>query len=304
MHFLLLGLALYAAQALLRERDGGVPEPVVVDAATLSTLTRGWTRTTGRAPTDDEIDRLVQDHVDQELLLRAALTRDLHRTDALVTRRLIQNQRFVEATEDGPGATDAELLEHAYALGLERTDLVVRRRLIERMRQLIWASAPAPAAPADVAAGPGEPLLRLSHVFVSRDRHGTELDAAARQVRAELTRRRLEPDDPEVAELGDPLLLPRDLPPSTPRRLAARLGAGFAEAVSELPTGIWSQPIPSSYGLHLVWIRERLALPAGDGGRALEAERTEARRRASLEEALQILRRDVDVIRYDREASP
>jgi hypothetical protein len=95
--------------------------------------------------------------------------------------------------------------------------------------------------------------------------------------------------------------LPRDLPPSSPSRLAARLGAGFAEAVSELPTGIWSEPIQSSYGLHLVWVHERLHAPAGGGDPARWAE---AHRRVILEEALQILRRGVDVIRYDRAASP
>ena len=304
VHFVLLGLALYAAQAVWLRRDGRSPAPVIVDAATLGVLTHDWTRSTGRAPTDAEVDRLVQDHVDQELLLRAALARGLHRTDGVVTRRLIQNQRFVEATGNGPGATDAELLERAYALGLERTDLVVRRRLIERMRQIIWAAAPGPAMPAPVAPSPSEPLLRVSHVFVSRDRHGAELDAAARRVRAELTGRRLEPDDPEVAALGDPLLLPRDLPPSTPSRLAARFGTGFAQAVSELPTGLWSQPIPSSYGLHLVWVGERLPPPGGTTGPSRQVERARAPHQTILEEALQILRRDVDVIGYDRPVSP
>ena len=297
---MLLGLVLYVAQAAWWQADAGAPEPVIVDAAALAALTRDWTRTTGRAPTDAEIDRLVQDHVDQELLLRAALARGLQHTDALVTRRLIQNQRFIEVSEGEPGTTDAELLERAYALGLERTDLVVRRRLIERMLQIIWAAAPQPTEPTPST---HEPLLRVSHVFVSRDRHGIDLNEAAQRVRAELTRRRLEPDDPEVASLGDPLLLARDLPPSTPSRLAARLGTSFAEAVSVLATGVWSQPLPSSYGLHLVWVHERrpAANYAGEAGRRAEPAATP--RRAILEAALQHLRRDVAVIRSDRATS-
>lgn len=300
LHFVLLGLALYVAQAAWWQGDAGAPEPVIVDTAAVGALTRDWTRTTGRAPTDTEIDRLVQDHVDQELLLRAALARGLQHTDALVTRRLIQNQRFIEVSEGEPGTTDAELLERAYALGLERTDLVVRRRLIERMLQIIWAAAPQPTEPTPST---DEPLLRVSHVFVSRDRHGTELNEAAQRVRAELTRKQLEPDDPEVASLGDPLLLPRDLPPSTPGRLATRLGASFAKAVSVLATGVWSQPLPSSYGLHLVWVHERLpaANNAGEAGRRAEPAATP--RRAILEAALQHLRRDVAVIRSDRATS-
>jgi len=291
---------LYVAQAGWWKAEADAPEPVVVHAATLDTLARDWSRTTGRAPTSAEVDRLVQDYVDQELLLRAALARGLQHTDALVTRRLIQNQRFVEVSEDGAGATDAEVLERAYALGLERTDLVVRRRLIERMRQIIWAASPEPAATTRPAPSAGQPLLRLSHVFVSRDRHGKLLNEAARRLRATLARTRLEPGDPELARLGDPLLLASDLPPSTPSRLAARLGARFAEAVSALPTGRWSEPIPSSYGLHLVWVHERL--PAADIADTLagKAEPRRVPRQALLEAALQRLRRDVAVIRSDR----
>jgi hypothetical protein len=294
---MLLGVSLYAALAVCRRHDVGATETVVVAVETIDALTRNWIRTAGRAPSPAEIDRLVQDHVDQELLFRAARAHGLHRSDALVRRRLIQNQRFVEVAKDGTPATDAERLESAYRLGLDQTDRVVRRRLIERMRQLLWADASQPEA----VSFPNEPLLRLSHVFVSRDRNGAALNEAARRVQRELEEAGLEPHDAEVAALGDPLQLPRDLPPLTARRLASRLGAGFAAAVSELPTGRWSQPIPSSYGLHLVWLHERRPV-AADAGEAPEP--SESRHRAILEAALQRLRQGVDVIRYDRVAPP
>lgn len=293
----MLGLLLYAIQAAWWPRGDTGPEPVVVDAAAVNALIQGWTRTTGRAPSEAEVERLIQDHVDQELLLRAARARGLHRSDALVQQRLIQNQRFVESSANEPNTRDADLLTRAYALGLERSDPVVRRRLIERMRQIIWAGAPKPSPATDRPAETRPPFLRLSHVFVSRDRHGAALDATAQHIRRELVDRRLEPGDPRVASLGDPLMIPTDLPASSAERVASRFGPGFAADVSALPTGQWSEPIASSYGLHLVWLHERPAAPPDTDATPLPTLQSAAARRSALEAALQELRQDVEVIR-------
>ena len=74
---------------------------------------------------------------------------------------------------------------------------------------------------------------------------------------AELASRRVPPE--EAVRLGDPLLVPARLPLSTPSALARRLGAGFARAAAQAEPGRWSGPLPSSYGLHLVWVHERSA---------------------------------------------
>ena len=95
----------------------------------------------------------------------------------------------------------------------------------------------------------------------------------------------------------------------TPERLSARFGAALGEAVRELPLGQWSGPVESSYGLHLVWPHESHP-PDDDEEQSARQDASkaqvgaEAHQRASLQEALQILRQDVDVIRYDRPAPP
>ena len=316
LHFVLAGAVLATLQSLLWPGEPARPEPVIVDAGVLAGLTRDWARASGRTPTNAELDLLVQDWVDQELLVRQALALGLEHNDALIERRLIQNQRFVESgTRDSP-LSDAELLARALALGLERTDLVVRRRLVERMREIILSgkdlsglggsglSEEHDAASDDRQdSGPTLPWIRLTQLYLSRDRHGRDLAAVTTSLLEKLRGPGLRPDSPEVARLGDPFLLPRDLPRMTTDRLSARFGSGFGEAVVSLPAGQWSGPIASSYGLHLVWPHERGEQPGGRGAAEARA-RTEAHERASMQEALQILRRGVDVIRYDRPASP
>jgi hypothetical protein len=308
IHFLVLGALLVGLRSLFVSVPlETTPSPVFVDAVVVARLERDWSRSTGGPPTAAELDAMVQDYVDQELLVRAALDLGLHRSDALVQRRLIQNQRFGESTRDRGSASDAELLERAFALGLERSDLVVRRRLVERMREIILADSALSGEQSRTSSGERSRTsnaaashhtrIRLFQLYLSRDRHGDTLDALALQLRERLVAAGWRPSSPELAALGDPFLLPREMPPASAERIEGQLGAGFARAVTRAPVAAWSEPIASSYGLHLVWVHERSGRAMSDP--AESARRTAEHERASIQEALQILRRDVDVIRYD-----
>jgi hypothetical protein len=224
---------------------------------------------------------------DAELLEREARRLGLARGDSVIRRRLERNLRFLE--ESGPGAAD---FEEALALGLDRSDLVVRRRLVQRLElhALAWARASEPteaelerrlARDADRFALPAR--VRLSHVFLSRDRHGAGLLAAAHALAA-----RLDSLAPErAAELGDPSLQGARLPWLSEAELAASFGEPFARAVAELPTGRWSGPIASSYGLHHVFVHER-----SSGRTAALAQVRSAVREAVFEERSQAVLRD------------
>ena len=63
----------------------------------------------------------------------------------------------------------------------------------------------------------------------------------------------------DPATLGDSLLLDRDYELVTEHDVAGLFGSAFAERLVDLPTGVWSGPVESSYGLHLVLLHERTA---------------------------------------------
>jgi hypothetical protein len=50
--------------------------------------------------------------------------------------------------------------------------------------------------------------------------------------------------------------VPRELD-ATPDQLATSLGAAFAEALSSAPEGVWTGPVASAYGWHLVRVTAR-----------------------------------------------
>ena len=192
----------------------------------------------------------------EDLLVRQALALGLDRDDPVVLRRLLRNMRFVE---EGEGRDAGALYRGSLALGMDRSDVVVRRRLAQRMRLLIEARArEAKPAEAELRAffeqhrdAFAEPArVRLTQVFVARDRVG-----AAERLLAQLEARGTAPD--AAARLADPFLHPVQLPPSSERELATRFGPGFAQAAFEAAPGVWSGPVESAYGDHLIFVRER-----------------------------------------------
>ncbi|KAA0253030.1 peptidyl-prolyl cis-trans isomerase [Acidobacteria bacterium ACD] len=156
------------------------------------------------------------------------------------------------------------------AAGLDRDDTVIRRRLRQKVEFLVEdASAQAPPTDEEVrawlAAHPrafgGEARVALRQVFVSPSRRGERARPDAEAILAKL--RALGPDAPTDG-LGDPTLLPEELPPGPDEEVARTFGEGFAKSVAELPPGRWQGPVESTYGLHLVLVRERAAAPTPD----------------------------------------
>jgi hypothetical protein len=287
LHFLLLGGALFALrQVWLPPAE---PLAVAITAADIRDLRLGWTQQSGREPSPGELDALIESAIDDALLLEEAFARGWHRTDAVVQRRLLQNQRFL--MPDDP-ASDAAMLERARAQGMDRSDIVVRRRLIERMRLAIQATvhhemptreelAAWLAEHPDRFVRPAR--TRLSHVYRSRDRRG---DALARDAAALGERLAAESLSPEAAaRLSDPFLVSTHLPLWSEATIARQLGPGFAAAAMTAPVGEWSGPIESAYGLHWVFVHERRPaerLPLDEVASAVQGEVLREREQAAM----------------------
>jgi len=236
------------------------PRQVVVTSAVVRGLREEYRRRNGAAPTAAQEAAMIQRFVDNEVLYREALARGLDRGDLIVRRRLIQKMAFVsEGLEPIPEPTDAELEAYADAHA-------ARYALPDR--------------------------VSLSHVFASADRHGDALDAVAAALRARL----VAGDDP--AALGDPFLHGRELTLRSERELAGLFGAAFAARVMSLPDGTWSEPIRSSYGLHLVRVTARRPggrPPLAEIRDAVARDWREERRTAADRAALDRLRQRYDV---------
>jgi hypothetical protein len=157
---------------------------------------------------------------------------------------------LADDTTDDPD----RLYARARALGFDRTDLVVRRILVQKMRLLAARTGERRPSDAELEAFYAEhrdeyrPPDRVSfwHVFVRR---GTDADALLARVRS---------DAPEDAvRHGDSFAVPPHVIAQSPSQLERLFGAELARTVEHADTRTWIGPLPSPYGVHLVWIEAR-----------------------------------------------
>ena len=300
LHFLALGALLFALQT------GFAGEPAMrsieVPRSEIDERIEAFALQVGRPADAEEARALEGQAIEDALWLDQAFAIGLPEIDAVVHQRLVQNMRFLDPETK---ETDEALYARAVELGMERSDTVVRRRLIDRIQAVVRARVR--SEPVDEVALRKyfeenaerwrEPtLVDLTHVYLSRDKRGARADADARAIRTRLER---EATAPEAAvALGDPFLGGHTLRGATPTRIAARLGPGFANALTDAEPGRWLGPIESAFGPHLVWIERRVPsrIPAFEEIRSRVLDDwLEDRTREALREQATRLRAGVEV---------
>jgi hypothetical protein len=274
VHFLLIGAALF----LFFRWSGGSGGPdshrIVIGPGQVEHLAVGFARTWRRPPTQAELKGLVDDYVREEMATREARSMGLDREDTVIRRRLRQKLEFlVEDAAEAVPPTDAEL-----QAWLDENPGDYRR----------------------------EPEVAFRQVFLSPDRRGEGVQADARELLEQL---RSQGPGADIDPLGDSIMLPADFE-LAPLTVASRMfGNDFARRLAELPPGEWSGPVPSGYGLHLVYLSERIegrAPELDDVRGAVTRDLLTRRRKQQLEAMYERLLEKYEVVidMPDPEASP
>jgi parvulin-like peptidyl-prolyl isomerase len=222
LHFAVLALLIFTAYGFLTPRSQVRPvSSIVVTTAKIEQMATVFSKTWQRPPSDDELKGLIDDYVAEEVLVREALALGLDQGDAVIRRRLRLKMEFMnEAEVDALTPTDADLQTYLDA---------------------------------NPAFYQINPKIGFEQVFLNSDRRG---DAASADATALLAVLQASPDA-DIATLGDVTLLPTSEPLTEVARVADDFGTEFAAALAKTPVGIWSGPIVSSYGIHLVRVTER-----------------------------------------------
>jgi hypothetical protein len=222
LHFLLAGAAVFAGYAWLH------PEWVARDSSHRIELTHddlrqiavGW-RAQGRpAPTPEEMQRLVESRVREELLYREALALGLDQGDTIVKRRLAQKMEFL--------FEDLSALREPTSAELE-----------------VWF-----AEHATRFALPARATFRL--LYFSPDRRGDRTRGDATRALEQLAS--APGDAPAASALADPFMFQDYYGDRSFEDVAKSFGPGFAAALFQLVPGAWHGPIESGYGWHLVFL--------------------------------------------------
>lgn len=245
LHFLVLGAALFGLFSLVDKKAAEAPAKVVVSASRVATLADGFARTWRRRPTEQELQVLIEDYIRDEIFYREGRAAGLDRDDFVIRRRVRQKMEFLAEDIAAAEPSDEQLAGYLASNP-------------ERFRT--------------------EDRLTFRHVFLSATRRGSTLDDDARQI-AHILVRTSAPED--TATLGDPFLLGEEFREMSQSDIARTFGEGFASQLSAMEPGRWQGPIPSSFGVHFVFVdaRAKGGLPPLDSVReAVRREWLNARR--------------------------
>jgi hypothetical protein len=222
LHFLLLGAALFALNAWrAKERPADAAAPrIEVTAAVIEQLRTASERQFARAPNAEELRGLVMAHIREEVFYREALALGLDRDDMIVRQRLAQKMEFL--TGDIAGAA-------------EPANAVVREFFEKNAARYAKSGR-----------------VSFRHVYFSKEKRGARAEEAATEALAALAQ------GASDESLGDPFLHGFEFAEREQDDVIAAFGREFAEKLAAQPTGEWSGPVVSSYGLHLVRVEARM----------------------------------------------
>ena len=153
-------------------------------------------------------------------------------------------------------------------MGLAEDDAVTRRRMAQRLEFLTsdLASVVEPTEEeleqffrANSAQFSEPDRLTFLQVFFDPDARDEATLPDAEQVLAQL--RTAGVPDPTTLEAGDQVMLPNYFKAASAADIAKRTGRGFASAVMALEPGQWHGPVLSGFGVHLVYVLQRVQAP-------------------------------------------
>jgi PPIC-type PPIASE domain len=223
LHFLLLGALIFVAYSLVSKHTSSEPGKIVITQGQLASMWASFTNTRQREPTREEWEGLIRQRVREEVYYREALALGMDKDDLIIRRRLQQKMEFVsDDVSARPQPTDNEL--RAYLRAHPDSFRVDQR-------------------------------LTFRQVFLDAEKRGKGLAQDTAQLLAQLNR---EGGKTDILAMGDSILLDHSFDALPANEVARLFGDKFAKTLGGLPLDRWQGPIESSYGVHLVFVTQRL----------------------------------------------
>ena len=222
IHFLLIGALLFGLYGATQSgRPTVAPSKEIrLTLDEIAQLTLLYQSQWRRPPTPEELERMVENKVQQEVLYREALAMGLDKDDEIVKRRMAQKMQFL--AEDVAAAREPTTTE---------------------LKAWYEQNSARFAQP---------PRLTFRHLYFSTDRRGERARDDAAQALAKLAG---QPVDTKVAaSIADPFMFQDYYRDRAPDYIAKEFGPPFAVALAKLVPGAWQGPVESGFGWHLVFV--------------------------------------------------
>jgi peptidyl-prolyl cis-trans isomerase C len=222
LHFLVIGAALFAAYTALNRDPNDQKERrrIVLTENDLSQMTIATLAQGRPAPTIEQMRKLLEAKIREEVLYREALAMGLDKDDIIVKRRMLQKMDF---------------------LAEDLSDL--REPSRDELQAWFKNNAQRFAYP---------PRISFRHLYFSFDKHGANTAEAAAAALKQIAGKPA--DAPDAVALADPFMFRDYYADRSPDQVGSEFGGKFERSVFELKPGSWRGPLESGFGWHLVFV--------------------------------------------------
>ena len=107
--FFIIGFTLYLIDVALNNYDD---KEIYISDQEIISLVTAWKSKVGRNPNDDEITRIINNLVEEEILYREALKLGLDKEDRIIKRRLAQKISFLKQESIPDSPSNQDLIEY------------------------------------------------------------------------------------------------------------------------------------------------------------------------------------------------
>jgi hypothetical protein len=227
IYFFVLGFVVFGLHSFLNsEKQDKKEDPFTVDvtSADIGWIRSSWEARMKRQPMQHELQGLINRYIRDEILFREAMAMDLDDRDLVIQRRLVQKLTFV--FED-------------LAETMEPTDDELKNYLRENQEKYRIPE-----------------MMSFTQVYFNPSKRKNVMEEA-KTVLARLKSAERAPE--EAVSLGDAIMIDASFRQKSPDEVARVLGKEFADQLFLIDEKGWQGPIVSTFGLHLIYIEERIA---------------------------------------------
>ena len=223
--FFVLGVFVYVLYGLFASLDDKQAEnTIVVTKGEIDWMKDTWTKRWNRPPTDQELEGLIDQHIEESIFYQEALKMGLDQNDVIIRRRLAQKLKFLQEDLLKPGEPSEEELK-AY------------------FRE-------------NISTYSSDEVVTLTQIFYDPDKRGSSTLQDAENDKARLNDMDIDVVDPKA--FGDYFMLQNYYPGRSQQDISKLFGSEFARNVMSLDLDQWHGPILSGYGTHLVYVTDRV----------------------------------------------
>jgi len=217
IHFFVLGALLFGLYSLVNKNNTDA-EDIIVDNADVEHMVELWRLQWQRPPSAEELQGLITKYIDQEVMYREALRLNLDHNDEIVKRRLAQKMEFLgnDLSSLVAPANDENLKSY-----FEKHKEDYATDYNYTFHQIVFTTD-----------NHKDPLTKAKSVLETSDLKNPE----------------------SLKTKGDNFPLPYTFTDADEFQLNREIGGDFTKQLPNLETEIWTGPVMSGFGVHLIYI--------------------------------------------------